>query len=250
LRVVIVEDEYRTRVGLVNLIQKMDPNIHIVGEAENGYEGVRIIQNTQPDVVFTDIKMPLMDGLKMIEELNAMNVLPKIILLTGYSDFEYAQKAIRLKVVDYLLKPVSIDALKGVLQSLSQREPIVSEEEKTKKYSEIVQGIVDKVKICYAHKLSLNDFAEQYHLTLEYLSSLFAKETGQTFSGYLKMVRLEEAKRLLAETELKIYEIAYRVGYPDPQYFSKVFREYTGVSAKQYSHHSLNEMEKKKNSRL
>lgn len=72
-------------------------------------------------------------------------------------------------------------------------------------------------------------------MTPEYLGNLFAKETGITFSNYLRQVRMEKAKELLTGTDMKIYEVACAVGYPDQKYFSKVFKEYVGVSAKQFA---------------
>jgi two-component system response regulator YesN len=87
----------------------------------------------------------------------------------------------------------------------------------------------------FGMRLGLDTFAEKYRLTPEYISNLFAKETGMTFSNYLKRVRIEKAKELILQTDLKIYEVACSVGYPDQKYFSKVFKEYTGVSAKQFT---------------
>ena len=102
-------------------------------------------------------------------------------------------------------------------------------------YSAATKEMVSVIEENYGMRLGLDSFADKFRLTPEYLSNLFAKETGMTFSNYLKKVRIEKAKELILTTDMKIYEVACSVGYPDQKYFSKVFKEYTGVSAKQYA---------------
>lgn len=95
--------------------------------------------------------------------------------------------------------------------------------------------MINVIEESYGMKLQLDVIAEKFHMTPEYLGNLFAKETGITFSNYLRQVRMEKAKELLTGTDMKIYEVACAVGYPDQKYFSKVFKEYVGVSAKQFA---------------
>lgn len=235
-KVIIVEDEVRIRQGLARLIQKVDMGCTVIGTAENGYEGLQMISRLEPDIVITDIQMPRMDGLKMIEQAKAIGAECVYVILSGYSEFEYARKGIRLGVSDYLLKPVTITLVKELLARLTaDPEQTEQEEEADKKYSQAVQGMVDAVEKNCGMVLSLEAFAEKYHMTPEYISNLFAKEVGQSFSNYKKQIRIEKAKQLLLTTDMKVYEVACAVGYPDQKYFSRVFKEYTGVSAKQFT---------------
>lgn len=243
---IIVEDEARTRQGLARLIEKVDMGCTVIGTAENGYEGLQMITRLEPDIVITDIQMPRMDGLKMIEQAKAIGVECDYVILTGYSEFEYARTGLRLGVTDYLLKPVTISLVKELLAKLTADSGKPAAEETDRNYSQAVQGMVDAVEKNCGMVLSLESFAQKYHMAPEYISNLFAKEVGQSFSNYKKQIRMEKAKELLLTTDMKVYEVACAVGYPDQKYFSRVFKEYTGVSAKQFTlNYHLNAKEAK-----
>ena len=185
--------------------------------------------------------MPKMDGLKMIEQAKKMGADCKFVILSGYSDFEYARTGILLDVKDYLLKPINVSMLKEMLEKVSD---MVREEQTTlgdneellteEQHSPAVQGMINALNKSLCMPYDLEYFAQEYHMTPEYLSNLFAKETKCSFSNYKKNLRMEKAKELLLTTDMKVSEIACLVGYPDQKYFSKVFKEYTGESAKQY----------------
>ncbi len=234
-RIVIVEDEFRIRQGLSNLINKVDMGCRVIGEAENGYEGIKMIRDMEPDIVITDIRMPKIDGLEMIEKIKEMGIDCVFVILSGYADFEYARTGIRLGVKEYLLKPATISDVKELLKKLTCQEEEQAEDARMQEYSAAVKEMVSVIEENYGMRLGLDSFADKFRLTPEYLSNLFAKETGMTFSNYLKKIRMEKAKELILNTDMKIYEVACSVGYPDQKYFSKVFKEYAGVSAKQYA---------------
>lgn len=234
--IVIVEDEFRIRQGLANLINKVDMGCRVIGEAENGYEGLKMLRDMEPDIVITDIQMPKFDGLQMIEKAKEMGVECTFVILSGYADFEYARQGIRLGVKEYLLKPATISDVKTLLLKLTEdTQAKESEEEGREDYSVVIREMLHTMEESYGMRIGLDTFAEKFRMTPEYLSNLFAKETGMTFSNYLKKIRIEKAKELILNTDMKIYEVACSVGYPDQKYFSKVFKEYTGVSAKQFA---------------
>lgn len=252
IRIVVVDDESGTRSGVIRLIDRIDPSFVVVGEADNGYDGMLQIKELQPDVVIADIRMPRVNGLEMIE--NARNCSPhtRYLILSGYSEFELAKQAMRLSVVDYLLKPVTAAQLTDALHNiqrmmLNEADANTSSSTKTNTgngfadaqngaaYSPIVTHIIEGIRKDYARHLYLEDFAERLKITPEYAGSLFSRETGKTFSAYLRFIRMEKAKNLLQESESKIYEIAYKTGYADVKYFCRVFKDYTGVSAKSYA---------------
>lgn len=120
MRIVVVEDEFRARKGIINLINKYCPDYEVVGEAENGINGLEVISRLKPDIVIADIMMPEMNGLEMFQKLKELGIKNKTIILSGYSEFEYAQKSIKFGVSDYLLKPVTVEYFKNVLEQVKK----------------------------------------------------------------------------------------------------------------------------------
>lgn len=120
MRILIVEDEVKIRRGLASLIARETAH-EIVGEAKNGREGLEQIVLTNPDLVITDVRMPEMDGLSMIEALRERGIKVHCVILSGYSEFEYAKKALRFGVDDYLLKPLAPEDILGLLKKIHAR---------------------------------------------------------------------------------------------------------------------------------
>mgnify|MGYP002678432339 CR=1 FL=1 len=120
MRIVIAEDEPKSREGLIRLIRRFT-DYEIVGVAENGEEGYRLTEKEKPDLVLSDIKMPVLDGLGMLQKIKDAGIEVQAVLLTGYSEFEYARKALQLQVVEYVLKPMDIDQFLGVLKKVESR---------------------------------------------------------------------------------------------------------------------------------
>lgn len=118
MKFVIVEDEIRIREGIHKLLKKLNPDNQVVGEADNGCDAIRIIQTENPDVIITDIKMPKMDGLQMLEELYRDNCTAKAIVLSAYSEFEYARTAMRFGVSEYLLKPIGFNDFSQAIENI------------------------------------------------------------------------------------------------------------------------------------
>lgn len=117
MRIVIAEDEPKSREGLIHIIRRFT-DYEIVGVAENGEEGFRLTQEFLPDLVISDIKMPVVDGLGMLQKIKNAQIEVQAILLTGYSDFEYARRALQLQVVEYMLKPLEVDQFLSVLKKV------------------------------------------------------------------------------------------------------------------------------------
>lgn len=120
MRIVLVEDENKTRNGIMNMIRQFT-NHKVVGTAENGQEGIELVKNVRPDLIISDIRMPVMDGLEMLQGLFDERIPFNAILLTGYSDFEYARKALKLQVADYLLKPLDVEDFLKTLNAVETR---------------------------------------------------------------------------------------------------------------------------------
>ena len=120
MRIVIVEDEAPIREGMEKILKKLSSSYVLAGKACDGLEGLEVIRREKPDVVIMDIRMPDMDGLTMLEKLREEGVTSKAVILSAYSDFSYAKRAMELGVSNYLLKPVKIQELRKVLQQMEE----------------------------------------------------------------------------------------------------------------------------------
>lgn len=120
MRILIVEDEIRIRNGMANLIEQHTEHT-VVGEARNGKEGLEMALLCGPDLIITDIRMPVMDGLEMMRELREQDEEWHFVILSGYSEFEYAKKAIQYGADDYLIKPLAPDDVMNMLDSIQRK---------------------------------------------------------------------------------------------------------------------------------
>ncbi|MWC28618.1 response regulator transcription factor [Paenibacillus sp. MMS18-CY102] len=121
-KVILVDDEIFVRKGLMELIPWEEHGYQVVAEAEDGDEAVALIKQHQPDLVLTDIRMPGMDGLTLIAAIKESGSRsPEFIILSGYNEFSYAQRALRFGVQDFILKPIDEDELVGTLKRINQR---------------------------------------------------------------------------------------------------------------------------------
>lgn len=237
MKIIVVEDEARVRTGIIRLIKRERPQYVVVGESDNGVDGMYMIKQLKPDLVITDIRMPRMSGLKMLENLEASRLTPTVVILSAYSDFEYAKTAIRYGVFEYLLKPVTAEELTQVLDRYAlnrQGSANPGTDIPPAGYSPLVSAAADWIRTHYMQKITLEELADRFGITASYLSTLFSRETGHTFSSFLRDYRVERAKEMLCSGSRLIYEIAYRTGFDDVQYFCRVFKSVTGCSAKQY----------------
>jgi two-component system response regulator YesN len=119
MRIVIIEDEIRIREGITRLLEKISPEYEVVGEACDGDEGLEIVECTRPDLVITDIKMPRMSGLELLSRLQEKKIAVKAIVVSAYSEFTYAQQAIKLGVSEYLLKPIALDDFSASMRNIA-----------------------------------------------------------------------------------------------------------------------------------
>lgn len=237
-KVVIVEDEELVRRGIVTAVNWASADCEVVGEAASGAEGIDVIRSSHPDIVVTDIRMPGMDGLEMIRRLREEGCEAKFILLTAYSDFSYAQKAVKLGAVDYLLKPFHDGELEAAAARIADRgrsraqSPLTGIADSKNRYvSEAAQFMSTHLN---DPDMSVGAVARQLGLSEGHLSHLFKKETGMTVSSYLTACRMEKARELLSDCRSRVYEVAERVGYRDIAHFSSSFKKSVGVSPSEY----------------
>ena len=267
-KVVIIDDEPIIVEGLGKSVDWYQFGCVVAGMAGSGEEGIRLIREVKPDIIFTDIRMPCMDGLTMIAAIRSEFPGTQIAILTGYRDFDYAQRAIRLGVTRFLLKPSKMNEIREALSVMTERlkergekgtdspedwgserkgetpqEP-VEEEEKDRAAKEegaenaagsfLVKNAVSYIEEHCSDKLKLSDVADQVYVSQWHLSKLLNRYLGQNFSEILNGIRIEKAKEMLKDPALRIGDIAEKVGFSDMAHFSRVFKKVVGISANEY----------------
>lgn len=245
-QVLIAEDEDIIRKGIAYTMDWVSMGCTIIGEAANGKEGIEKIKELKPDIVLTDIMMPVIDGIEMIKQGQEIADF-KAIIMTSYADFEYAKQAIELGVSAYLMKPVEEEELKKniakiiteiekdrQLQQLTEKMKSADDIDtlfiKSDKDNDYVQRILKETKERYADKISIESFSEELGVSGSYLSRKFKEATGQTYLDFLNKYRIQKAVKLLETGTYKIYEVSEMTGFSDYKYFSTVFKKYTDSS--------------------
>lgn len=256
-KVVIIDDEPVIAEGLSRGIHWDQWDCRVVAAAENAQDGMEVIRRERPDILFTDIRMPGMDGLTMIAALKSEHPDMQITILTGFRDFEYAREAIRLGVTRFLLKPSKMDELQEAIEAMikklagnnTENTAFFEKEdndggsdrlEDTAAGSFIAQNAVKYIEENYMEKLKLSDVADQVYVSQWHLSKILNRHVEKSFSDILNHVRIEKAKELLREPSLRIGDVAERVGFLDMAHFSRVFKKQTGLSANEYRNTVMN----------
>ncbi|WP_294743642.1 helix-turn-helix domain-containing protein [uncultured Exiguobacterium sp.] len=228
MNVLIVDDERHVREA-VKLLGEWDSwQVSNLYEAEHGEEAKRLLDTGTIDLMLTDVEMPGLDGLTLLEWTK--NHHPKVvtIVLTGYDDYTYMRRAILHQSFDYLLKPVDPDVLNDALsRAMECIQPVVES-------GEAIDQIAKYIETHYAEELTLQFMSERFYLSREYISRRFKQRFSVNLSDYIQTIRLNRAKELLSETEARIYEIALEVGYQDDKYFRKVFKKQFGMTPNEF----------------
>jgi two-component system response regulator YesN len=331
-QVLVAEDEFWIRNQLIELIERVE-GFKVVGEARDGEEAWKLMNELWPDVLITDIMMPKMDGLGLLHKVFEYQLAVAPIIISGYDNFSYAQEAMRYGVSEYVLKPVSeqkirdalthsiqfmqrthrhrehlllideyihrLDALDrqrawrelaeivksilnvktaaagekmGMLRILSDKlyeqtgqagdrtqaaewadlsgqdkEAVLShfytllenwfrhlETFPGQNTHQIMKKVQDYIQQSYMKEITLSQIAEFADLSVSRFCVIFKKNTGDSFVNYLNQYRIDKAKQLLLETDLKIYEIADMVGFSTLPYFNRLFKTVTGLSPNEY----------------
>ena len=240
LQVVLVDDEIMIREGFKRLFDWAAHDCEVVGEAADGMEALAQIDHLQPDIVIMDINIPIINGLKVIQTSRMRYPDMAFIIVSGYDDFSYCREALRMRITDYILKPVNyeefgscIDRLKIALYEKRKTEEQDAQEERT------ITGIIRYLQEHLDKEISLNILADEFHLSSQYISQLFKSEIGVNFLAYLTSIRMERAKKLLLATSLSIGEISEKCGYADYRVFTKVFKKEEGSTPSQYRRNFL-----------
>ena len=248
MKILIADDEVIERLVLERKLKKYYNDEYRILVAQNGRQVLELYEREHPQVLILDIEMPGINGLQAAREIRKQDKSCSIIFLTAFDEFSYAKAAISVHALDYLLKPCDehelINAVdEAVRFALSRKEQPQAEtaEEPQRPTS---QNLSDEqqegdeqqeefriyIVRHYMEDIAVKDIAGYFGYSEAYFCKRFKQYFGHSFVSYLTDYRMQRAEELMRTSTLSIKEIGKSVGYPDPNYFTKVFRRVRGVS--------------------
>lgn len=247
-KLLIVDDEYEIRNGISQYFPWEEIGFSVVNHLEDGQLAYNYIRNNQVDVVLCDIKMPVMSGLDLAKLIHENYQHIRVIFLSGYQEFKYAQLALEYNVKNYILKSSKYNELIRVFTNLKNdldQTNHADEQEDDNLLCEadfsfnerILHTIKEYIDKNYA-TVTLEDLTALVHMNPNYISKFFKQKTGRNFSDYLMEVRMKVATELLDDISYKTYEVSSLVGYSNSVNFTRTFKNYYGMSPREYRNRS------------
>lgn len=236
---IIVDDEVEIGNGLSRYFPWESVGFEVAAVFQQAQAALEYIQSHPVDVVLTDIQMPGMSGIDLVREIYEQHLPTKVILLSAYKKFEYAQQAITYKVAHYITKPTVHSEITEVFCSV--RKELDEERNQTAVKNGNPEGYYENLILQIKHVIdkdlrgvTLISAAEQVGRSPSSVSRLFLEATGTTFTDYLTARRMEKANELLNCIEYKIYDVSEMVGYSSPKNFARAYKKYFGYTPREY----------------
>jgi two-component system response regulator YesN len=246
-KILVVDDEDEIRNGMLNYFPWGDVGFDTVIGAKDGKEALNLLQEYKIDVILTDIKMPILDGIDLARELYEQKSKIKVIFLTGYRDFEFAQRAIEYGVKNYIVKPTKYNELIEIFTRVKEEMdsencakvksidyPTLVNTKNTGNFnSKIIDTIKEYTENHYS-SVTLEDISKVVHMNFQYVSKYFKQKTGQNFSNYVIEVKMRKAAELISNFNYKTYEVSELMGYTNPKNFTRTFKSFYGKGPREY----------------
>jgi len=240
-RVMIVEDEKFVRSGLRNMIHWESLHMEVIIDAKNGEEAYEYYLQYKPDIILTDLRMPLMDGIELIKKIRVQDKCTKFIIITCLDEFALVQEALELGVSSYILKHSSgIEEIEHKLKNVCDELDNAGITNNRCKMENVQHShpkftvAMDYIRENFNKNITLQSIADCIGVTPNYLGRLFVAHSKETFTETLNQVRIEKAKELLCDLKLPVYIVANRVGFSNATYFIRVFKRIVGCTPSEY----------------
>ncbi|WP_199617403.1 response regulator transcription factor [Paenibacillus alkalitolerans] len=244
----IVEDEQEAKEYVKTLLRKAGAGFRVVAEASDGEEALALIERLRPDLVISDIMMPVMDGVELLKRSREAGYECRFVMLTCMNEFEYARQALEYGASSYMLKlsmdlnsfKMTLEKIDGELRKLGRIKHLetylqaMPEDTGEETDHPDINKIIRYAKTRFNETVTLSAMAEYVNMDPSYLSDLFKRKTGVTLTHYVKQLRVDAAKFYLAQTGDAVSEIGERVGFQNDNYFIKIFKRFTGVTPSHY----------------
>lgn len=244
--ILIADDDYYQGVRYMNMEIWGKFGFEVAAAVQTERQAVDFLKKNGADLVLTEVNRPQLDGIRLAQEIKRLYSGTFVVFFSQRSDFESARKGMRLGVLDYILKPADERELSQMLSRVKAR----LDAEKGGALCEQAENVIKSIGKGSESRLirtvsaylcdniyqfvTMSDAAEFMNLNKDYFGKCFIKETGITFSEFYNRLRIEFAKSLLAKGTLRTYEISEKLGFGDPDYFTKKFKEVTGMTPSEY----------------
>lgn len=252
--VLLVDDEPRTIDALEKNVDWRGCGIRKVHRSLSMQEAIGVIEKEGPQIMICDIEMPNGSGLQLLEWLREQKKEINCIFVTCHPEFDYMRKAIQLKCYDYILKPINYEEFARVLTELVHKMEAlengqdaakavnwggmtdfdIRQSGRAEKERNVELEVKKYIREHMMDNITVTSIADELHFNPQYLMRVFKSKTEMSIVEYITKVRIDSAKKILAETELPIKEVANMVGYGDYAYFTRVFRKETGEAPSRY----------------
>ncbi|MBO9599032.1 MAG: helix-turn-helix domain-containing protein [Cohnella sp.] len=245
--VLLVDPNLQSRENLKRMIDWNEQGFEIRACANEPHDALSHLGTQRFSLVILNIKRLQLQGLQLCGRIRQFSRVP-IIVIGGDHDFQLAKTALTYQVNDYLADPVQPSELIASLQTVNRElsgkvgmdaQLLASIQWKRRPQASIIDAVKKYVQDELHQSISLKKISDALHFNCAYLGQKFKNEEKMSFNEYLLQQRMEKAKRLLEQTDMRIYEIAGHVGYTEIDWFYKKFKQYTGISANEYRKQAL-----------
>ncbi len=229
MKILIADDEQYVRMELHALLKELVPKA-IIDEVENGTGLKEALSVNRYQIAFIDIKMPGASGLEVLESLKIKNTV--FIILSGYSEFDYARKAVSLGISEYMLKPITKKELEEVLKKVMPSLQVYENDKNVN--NKLIQDAEKLIYKRYKEQIGVAQIAAELKVSPNYLSSQFKKNKKQTLTSYITDLRLKTSKEMLSLPGACVKDISHNLGYQSSRHFSRLFRERYNCSPSEF----------------
>lgn len=235
--VYIVEDEALILENIANNFPWEENGFSVIGFHEFPHEALSEIIRLKPDVVFTDLKMPGLSGLELIQVLKDKQLDSEYVIISAHDDFLSSRDFFRMQGFDYILKPIQPLEIQNLLEKLfvhlmSTKGMKINEETGGAKTS--FQQLIQYLNEHSEQRHSLTSLSQQFHINAHYICNLFAKEYHSTLTKYVNELRMEKIIEKMSESDQTLKVIAQQCGYGDYYHFCKSFKNHYHMTPAQY----------------
>lgn len=237
--VLTADDELLQLKSLNNMIQSLDMGFNVQCSVQNGEDAINCLNNNVIHLIVSDIRMPVISGLDILQHVNNKHLEIPVILFSSYSEFEYAHQALKLGALDYVLKPLSHEKVENMLIKaefkLSSYYKLITQDTMSGQTTKnVIYYAKNYIENNYSQQINMSELANKFGFSSSYLTKLFHKYEKCSPSKYLIDIRINIAKDLLINTDMMINEIGRAVGYENQFYFSRIFKNATSLTPTEY----------------